>query len=1435
MVPGATTAITEVLRHWASVHGDRPAFTFLASGDHGDDGASITFGELDRRARQLAIQLRARCQPEDRVLLVYPPGIDYIVGLLGTLYARAVAVPAYPPVGRAAARALGIAHDSTPVLALTINASLSRVERALAELGPARPACIASDELCGPDSLSIADGYADPEVPDPDTLALLQYTSGSTGTPKGVCVTHRSLMHNQRMIQGAFGSSHEDKVMAWLPLYHDMGLVGTVFHALYLGIESVLMAPAHFLQRPCRWLEAIARHGATISGGPDFAFALCVERVGPEDKARLDLTRWSIAFNGSERVRPGTLERFSRAFEECGFRSAAFRPCYGLAEATLIVTGGQPKLPSAAPVVWASVDAATPGSAPHVSALYASCGPPVSDTEVRIVDPNTGATLPEGAIGEICVRGPAVSSGYWHERRPRPDPLGKPPEPSLLRTGDLGFVQGGELFPTGRLKDLVIVRGQNYFPEDLEGVATASHPDLLANGAAAFAVDDGERERLVMVFEVRRHFDGAVPALVQAVRAALTAEYQIAADVVVLIPAGTLPRTSSGKPRRHETGSRYRAGILRTVAQWDAAQVPTEAPQDAPFDSAPDSSDAAALARWIAQQVGQQLDGTAPNVDTPIERLGLDSLAAATVAHHIERGLGRTVSPAIFAEETTLLRVAERLLSIPAAAPSLPETGATDTVALTPGQLSLWLLHKLEPTTDPYHIAMPLRLAGALELTALRAALQALCARHAALRTTIIEGPRQHIHERMPLPLTVVDAGAWPDARLHDAMLDCGAAPFDLARGPLVRFVLYTQEPERHVLLIVAHHIICDGWSLDVLYGDLVRLYAAALGGVPVEDPAGSFTAYTQWQAAHLEGADVRGQLDYWARRIVPTSAALLPVAPGADRTARRRSLTVAPALVRGVARLARDVAVSPYVVFVAALQAALAQTSGQRHVVFGTDVANRPHHWMRSIVGMIVNQVVLADEVPAQATFTQLLVRARTLVAEALRRQEVPFSWVVRATSPPRRLGTNPLFQVMFTYRNKALPAHQVQDLRFAPMGELESRHAKFDATLALTYDGTAVEGHWEFRSPAVDARHAERLACTFESLLTQALEQPDLPVADLPGAVVSPRQPATVELRSVPTTSAQTPGRRVIVIDKTAEGTLGDWLVAQREALEAHLREAGAVLFRGFRVTTIGAFQALARPLCGEPFTDNAEHTPVSQDGSVQTPVAYAKDRLLLWHNENSFNDEWPLRLAFCCLRPADSGGETPLVDSCLVLRELRADVRQRFVDKGLAYVRHFGSGLGLDWRTVFRTDDREALARYCSDHGMIAEWAAGDRLRTVAVRPAVVAHPLTGDLSWFNQAQHWHPACLDPDVRRGLEDSVGLSCFPRDCTFGDGTPIPDEDMHHVLDVYRRHQQTFPWRQGDVLVLDNVLWAHGRNPYQGRRTMLVAMGDLQRPRGAA
>ncbi len=538
------------LSRWAAEMPAAVLFRFLGDGE--DETARLSYGALDARARAVAGAIAALVPPGGRVLMPFAQGLDFPVAFFGALHAGRVAVPAPAPRGNRAARGRieAVAADSGAALVLTTADLADDVTAALADL-PAPPPV-----------LTLADAAAlDPDTPAPvapDALALVQYTSGSTGTPKGVAVDHAALMANQRAIERSFGHRRGTITVGWLPMFHDMGLIGTMLQPAFVGGGCVLMPPGAFLQDPARWLRAVDRWRAHTSGGPNFAFDLCVDRVPPEKRAGLDLSCWRMAFNGSEPVRAATLERFAAAYAPHGLSRGALYPCYGMAEVTLFATGG-PK--GRGPLI-------APATPPAVG-----CGGPAPGHRVLIADPESGTPRAEGEEGEIWLSGPSLARGYWGRGRESvrvfraraPGVAGR-----WLRTGDLGRLAAGELFVTGRIKDVMIVRGRNHYPQDVEAAAQAAHPALRPDGGAAFmaARADG-RKALVVVQELHRAHVRApdVAAIAGAVRAAAAGAHGLHVAAVVLIRTGALPRTSSGKIRRAETRARYLHGALAVVAE----------------------------------------------------------------------------------------------------------------------------------------------------------------------------------------------------------------------------------------------------------------------------------------------------------------------------------------------------------------------------------------------------------------------------------------------------------------------------------------------------------------------------------------------------------------------------------------------------------------------------------------------------------------------------------------------------------------------------------------------------------------------------------------------------------------------------------------------------------------------------------------------------
>jgi acyl-CoA synthetase (AMP-forming)/AMP-acid ligase II len=549
----ARETLVDVARDRAETHGDEIWLRYLVSGEVTGATVELTYGALAQRATAIAAELQRHGEAGDRALLLFPSGLEFVTAFFGCLFAGIIPVPAYPPdvakPERSLAKLHAIAADCRPRFALTTAEHLPL----LARVAPPGAHCLATD-TCDPAG---APAWRAPALSD-DSIAFVQYTSGSTGAPKGAVLRHRQVMANRRSIEAGMGPV--GTVVGWLPIFHDMGLIGNVLQTLCAGTSLVLMSPVAFLKRPARWLEAISQFRATTSGGPNFAYDLCVRRVSDADRAQLDLASWKVAFCGAEPVREATYRRFTAAFEPRGFSRDAFYPCYGLAEATLFVTGHRRGTPAKSRAFCSSaLDRGEVVEADDSSGadrrVLVSCGTPSPTEEVRIVDPDR--LVAATGIGEIWVRGPGIASGYWG----RTDEDGgvftarlADGDGPFLRTGDLGFLHGGDLFIAGRKKDMIIAGGRNLFPQDLEATIEAAVPALRKGCCAAFSVEADGDEKLCIMAE----HDGSPEAeTVRAIQSAIAEHHQAAVFEVVLVAKGAIPKTSSGKVERHACRRAY--------------------------------------------------------------------------------------------------------------------------------------------------------------------------------------------------------------------------------------------------------------------------------------------------------------------------------------------------------------------------------------------------------------------------------------------------------------------------------------------------------------------------------------------------------------------------------------------------------------------------------------------------------------------------------------------------------------------------------------------------------------------------------------------------------------------------------------------------------------------------------------------------------------
>ncbi|ANV84454.1 AMP-binding protein [Picosynechococcus sp. PCC 7003] len=569
--------IVDLLHHHADASPDRTAYYFIA----GEDNLTqLTYAQLEQQVKAIAAHLQTFIEPGDRILLVFPysAGLEFVASFYGCLYAGAIAVTINPSRSDDALdKLMERVEDCQAKAILTTQSLIEYFQKKLIK-APIKAAgltqkfsqvkAIAMDKI----PLTLAADWQPPQITE-ETLAFLQYTSGSTGKPKGVMVTHGNVLHNSATIYKSFSHSPESKMASWLPMFHDMGLIGGLIQPLYGGFPSYLMSPIELIQKPVRWLEVISQHRITTSGGPNFAYDLVANQVTPKQLESLDLNSWDVAYSGAETVRASTLEKFAQTFAPCGFRKEAFYPCYGMAEATLFISGGSKGIP---PVVQYVAPEALEQNQAIISTDgrrgIVSCGWTWLGDEVVIVDPETNTKLPEGQVGEIWAAGKGIGKGYWERPEITKETFqayvdGQGP---YLRTGDLGFLKDGELFVTGRIKDVMILWGRYRYPQDIELTVEQCHPALRPCAGAAFSIEAADEERLVVVQELKRSyvrkFDLA--EVVGAIRQAVYQEHTVEVYGIVLLRTGSILKTSSGKIQRRACRQAFLEGNLNSLGEW---------------------------------------------------------------------------------------------------------------------------------------------------------------------------------------------------------------------------------------------------------------------------------------------------------------------------------------------------------------------------------------------------------------------------------------------------------------------------------------------------------------------------------------------------------------------------------------------------------------------------------------------------------------------------------------------------------------------------------------------------------------------------------------------------------------------------------------------------------------------------------------------------
>ncbi|MFC9120845.1 amino acid adenylation domain-containing protein [Streptomyces sp. NPDC057067] len=952
----------------------KPALSIASLG--GGPRVDLTYGQLWGRSLAVARALTERVRPGSRVLLLFPTAPEFAPAFLGCLAAGVIAVPVPLPVDDGTRRrVLNVARDCDVSLVVSLSfvrdLALAGEDAELRAFAEAQEWLLA--DLIEPDT---ADVGADLPTAAADDVAFLQYTSGSTSTPRGVVVTHGALMHNEAAIQRSFGVTPYSTIVSWLPLHHDMGLIGAMLQPLHTGAKGVILDPLSFIRRPASWLETISAEGADISGGPNFAYDLCVRKVTEEEKAGLDLSRWRVAFNGAAQVYPRTLRAFTEAFRDTGFRSSAHLPCYGLAESTLLVT-------TVAPAV-----SRTFADGRELTAYRLP-----DHADVRILAQDGDTTLDAGQVGEIAVASDSNGDGYW----------GGKSFGTHLRTGDLGFRDNDELFVVGRAKDLIVQRGRNIYPEDLEADAGTCHPEVRPGRCAVFGVDHDGDEAVMVCQEVGARTPAARYAeIATRIRATLSRVHGVTARTVLIVPPGTITKTSSGKVQRYAARRRHLDAVL-PVLHDDTL--------DGRASSLTNLLTGHSLTDALRLHIGSLLGlAQPPSADAALADLGADSLTAVRLRHDLEEALGVVLSPtvALRAESIAGLSAAASVAATSPAAPAVAPDGG-DSYVLTPSQRAVWFLHRAVPDSGDYNVTRAFRVTGTVDAGAFRAALRAVATRHPSLRlaiTTHDGTPHADVRDTSAPEVEVTDGRGWTDERTAAWYRDIATRPFDLGAGTPLRGALLRRADD-WLFALSLHHIVCDVSSFAIVAADL----AAALRGEhadphPLPAPVAPVEHGDFWRS------ELDGEL--------PTLT--LPDLGRPEAGAPRESLAFQVPGTR-LTQYAREHGLTLHNLLLAAYQDLLHRLSGQPDLIVGVPTAGRTDRSLAGWVGHLVNVVPVRSTHRPETPFAEFAAATHRHVLDVLDHADMPLSDIVRLVNPDRDTATATVFQAMFTCYTASLP----------------------------------------------------------------------------------------------------------------------------------------------------------------------------------------------------------------------------------------------------------------------------------------------------------------------------------------------------------------------------------------------------------------------------
>lgn len=1098
-IPGLNVPVhtlVDVLDVYALKKPEAVAFKFID--DAGTCVDSITYKDLSLRAKTIATSLiKNGLKTNDKVILIYAPGLELIATFFGCMYAGIISIPIYPPTNRYLVKKLqNIIDDTSPNLILT-STDIQKKLRALRWIKFANKIPILKNligiyfkkylDLIGWDFNSVAtyttdniatkitDNWKLPII-NAENLVYLQYTSGSSGIPKGVMNQHSNLLNNINVIIKAAEVTSNDIAVSWLPPYHDMGLIGAILGSIFSGITTILMSPLSFIRKPHLWLKVISEYKATLSVAPNFAFEYCTKKINPEQLIDLDLRQFRIMMNGADIIQMSTLDNFYQTFKPCGFKLNTFFPCYGLAEASLFVSGGFYKK-----IIYLSSKdlqqhkkTIVSKSDPFAKA-FISCGK--TELDIKIVNPETKKLVDSNQIGEIWIHGSSISKGYWQREKMTEEIFhakiaDDDSNKEYLRTGDLGFIDKDEVYITGRIKDIIKLHGKNYYPQDFEDSILNCHPKIRSGGCAAISVEIENEERLAIVCEIENDTQKTdYRNIVDNICNVIANEYELPAHAVELIAAKTLFKTTSGKISHSACKYSYLNGKLISKFSWKAPIFSTDSSTEGKVEDLdlekhqaqePEQSDPLKrwMINWIALHTHQDITKISPK--NLILKYGLDSISMVQLTQDLSEHLGVEIDPLLAWEHLSIDSLAKYIEKNQRNFPKILKFRNTEESLeklFTFNQMYL-LFHQLShPSENIYNIGCAFELTGEINTEAFSRACQIITARHKILSMNIEMKdekvfPVYSQNKSIKLEIITIQSNENTAAKnilsqkIHEKIM----AIYDLNQDNLIRLTLFHINSKQNIFLIAAHHMIFDGTSMAIFMRELIHVYDSLIKQQSPALPSLllQYPDYARLQHTKLNETYLNQQLNYWEKQLENATTELsFPFdqarLTNLEQQIEHYSFKIDNRTFSDIKTLSKKLKITPFVLLITAYQITLAHYCNQKDMLIGVPVHGRNNSQLKNMIGFFINILPVRFIINNDESISDLMKRNQKNLQNSYEHQDVPLPDLLNRLNIPRDIYDQPLFQTVFIMQN--IEASKLT-------GENFNVKIYFDETGPLPYD---------------------------------------------------------------------------------------------------------------------------------------------------------------------------------------------------------------------------------------------------------------------------------------------------------------------------------------------------------------------------------------------